>query len=389
MTTPSNFSETGISIYATEPLISASDMKYQWSLSQMISGYSHTLAANGGYKSASVSMNMRQDEIEDWLEYGLGRNITVYNEGAVPIWEGFVNDLEANVGGLSVKRGPLMGIGNYVDIVYSTVDTSVTPPAVGVRTNTGYASDLVSQARYGIIAKILSCGGSTEANALNVRNTYLAEMAQPETSQTITIGGGGNLDITLNCLGYDEWLRAYVYNNTAAGTTTVNARLQAVLTADPNNVISADYTKLSANTLSIPVYANDDELALDYINYLVTLGDAAYNRYTFGVYANQIAEYTVMPTREEYIWHLADGGMLTNPYGGIIDPWNVLPARWVLIPDFMIGRVSPSAALRDDPRYLFIESLTFTAPYGLTLTGSKISKMPQILGQLGLTGLGS
>jgi hypothetical protein len=169
----------------------------------------------------------------------------------------------------------------------------------------------------------------------------------------------------------------------------LSVRIQAVLTADLNSIISTDYTKITANTLSIPSYVNDDNLALDYINGLVTLGDAAYNRYTFGVYANQRAEYTIMPTIEAYIWHLSDGGMLTNPHGGIIDPWNVLPARWVLIPDFMIGRVSTPAALRDDPRYLFIESLTFTAPYGLTLTGSKISKMPQILGQLGLMGIGA
>ncbi len=70
MTTPSNFSETGIAIYATEPIISAAVMKYQMSLSQMVGEYSHEIAANGGYKSASISMTMRQDEIEDWLEYG-------------------------------------------------------------------------------------------------------------------------------------------------------------------------------------------------------------------------------------------------------------------------------------------------------------------------------
>jgi len=389
MTTPSNFSETGIAIYATEPLVSASSMKYQWSLSQMVSGYSHIIAANGGYKSASISMNMRQDEIEDWLEYGLGRNITVYNEGGVPVWGGFVNDIVANVGGLNVMRGPLMGIANAVNVIYSTVDINTDPPTMGVRAKTGYAYDLVSQDKYGIIIKVLSSGGSTPANALNIRNTYLAEMAQPETSQTISIGESGNLDITINCLGYEEWLRAYIYNTTGTGGTTVSAKIQLVLAADPNNIISSDYSKITANTLAIPVYANDDDLALDYINSLVTLGDAAYNRYTFGIYANQRAEYTVMPRRETYIWHLADGGMLTNPYGGIIEPWNVLPARWVLIPDFMIGRVSPTAALRDDPRYMFIESLTFTAPYGLTLTGSKISKMPQIFSQMGLGGIGA
>ena len=384
MTTPSHFSETGIAIYANEPLLFAATMKFQQSLSQMVNGYSHIIAANGGYKSASISMTMQQEEIEGWIENGLGRNITVYNEGQQPIWNGFVNDIEVSM---------------------------------------------------------------------------------------------ADLTITLNCLGYIEWLKAYTYNSTTAATTTINAAINAVLVADPNNIISSDYTKLTANTFSIPSYTNDDNLALDYINGLVAMGDAAFNRYLFGVYANQRAEYTVMPTVNEYIAQVSglnvkrgpllgiankvaivystvdtsvtppavgvrkktayaidiasqnkygiiekilssggstdanatnirdtyigdahepettqtitiNAGEITTPQGRVIEPWNVLPAKWAFIPNFMIGRIPDTTAMRDDMRYLFIESLTFTAPYGLILTGAKISKLPQILGQLGLLGVG-
>lgn len=389
MTTPSDFSDTGIAVYATEPLVLSATTKYQKSLSQLVDNYTHTIDANGGYKAASIGMTMRQDDIEDWLEYGLERHIVVYNEGGIIVWEGFVNDITADIGGLNIMRGPVMNVANKVAIVYSTVDTSVTPPAVGVRAKTAYNSDTASQAKYGIIEKVLSCGGSTDALATVIRDTFLAENAEPETTQTINLGVGGGLSITLNCLGYSEWLNAYTYNSTTTGTTTLSVRLQAVLTADPNGIISTDYSKITANTLSIPAYVNDDNLALDYINGLVASGDAAFNRYTFGVYANQRAEYTVMPTAQEYTWHLADGGGLSTPYGRNIEPWDVLPAKWIFIPDFMIGRVPTSTNLRDDPRYMFIESLTFTAPYGLTMTGAKISKMPQILGQLGLSGIGA
>ena len=164
-----------------------------------------------------------------------------------------------------------MNIGNKVALVYSTVDTSVTPPAVGVRKKTAYANDTASQGRYGIIEKVLSSGGSTDANATNIRDTYIAENAEAET-------------------------------------TIIN---------------------LSNN----------------------------------------------------------QGADIYTPFGEIVRPWDVLPARWAHIPDFMIGRISDTA-MRDDPRYMFIESLTYTAPYGLTLTGAKISKLPQVLGQLGLMGIG-
>jgi hypothetical protein len=161
------------------------------------------------------------------------------------------------------------------------------------------------------------------------------------------------------------------------------------LTADPNSIISTDYTKITANTLSIPAWENDDPIALAYIMGLVNLGDTAYNRYTFGIYANRRAYYDVMPSTQEYIWRVNDGGEIYTQYGEIVRPWDVLPARWVHIPDFMIGRISDATQMRDDPRYMFIESVTYTAPYSLTLTGAKVSKMPQILGQLGLAGIGA
>jgi len=335
-------------------------------------------------------MILQQGDIEEWLENGLGRHIVVYNEGAQVIWEGFVNDMEATIGGLSIKRGPLMGVANKVAIIYSTVDTSVSPPAVGVRKKLAYANDTASQAKYGILEKVLSVGGATSANAAYIRDTFIADSAEAETTPTqIVLGGTGGLSMSLNCLGYVHWMNAYTYNSTTTGTTTLSARIQAVLTADPNTILSTDYGRITANTLSVPAYEQDDPLALAYVNGLVVLGDVAYNRYTFGIYADRQAYYTVMPSTQEYTWRISDGGEVYTPLGEMVRPWDVKPARWVQIPDFLIGRISDATALRDDPRMMFVESLTYSAPYGLTLTGAKIAKLPQILGQLGLMGVGA
>lgn len=389
MSTSSNLSTIGLTAYAENPVWAAS-ARYQIQLNPLMEGYSHTIDANGGYKSASLGLKLRQDEIEDWLESGLGRHIVIYNEGGAIKWEGFVNDIEASIGGLTIRRGPLMSVANKVRIIYSTVDTSTTPPTMGVRKKLAYANDTASQTKYGIIEKTLSTGGSTEANAAYIRDTYIGENAEAETTPlSIAVGGGGDLTIKLNCLGYIHWLNAYPYNNATAGTTTISARIQAVLTADPNGIISTDYTKITANTMSIPAWENDDPLAWDYINGLVVMGDAAYNRYTFGLYANRRAYYSVVPSTQTYVWRIGDGGNVYTPAGMIVDPWEVVPAQWVQIPDFMIGRIGNLTSIRDDPRFMFIESLTYTAPYGLTLNGAKVNTLPQILGQLGLSGIGA
>jgi hypothetical protein len=385
MTTPSHFSETGLTIHAEQPLW-ASALKYNIRLSSFTEAYSHTLGANGGYLSARIGLKLNQGDIEEWIENGIGRQITVYNEGGAVKWEGFVNDIDWNF---------------------------------------------------------------------------------------------GNLTISLNCFGYIEWLKAYIYNVLTAGDTTLSVRIIAVLAADPNGIISTDYSKITLNALPVPAWENDNPKALDYINGLVVRGDAAFNRYTFGIYAGRRAYYTVMPTTQEYIAHIgnlsgkrgplmavankvalvystvdtsvtppavgvrkttpyatdvpsqakygiiekllssggstdanatnirdvfigdnhepettetisiAGSGEIYTPNGNIVRPWEVVPAKWAHIPDFMIGRIGDMTAMRNDPRYMFIESLTYTAPYSLTLTGAKVSKLPQILAQRGLAGIGA
>jgi hypothetical protein len=38
--------------------------------------------------------------------------------------------------------------------------------------------------------------------------------------------------------------------------------------------------------------------------------------------------------------------------------------------------------MRDDPRFVFIESVRYTAPNGLQLSGQKVSRLPQMLARL-------
>jgi hypothetical protein len=54
----------------------------------------------------------------------------------------------------------------------------------------------------------------------------------------------------------------------------------------------------------------------------------------------------------------------------------------------MIGRVADTN-IRQDPRNIFVESLAYTAPYGLILNGGKISTLSQRLAQKGLGGIGT
>lgn len=394
MTTPSHFQSAGLSINVYKPGIDTSVPSYVprgtliGKFSREVERYQHTIAALGGYESASFTINDRLDRLEDWLDR-IGYHVEVYNPDLVLIWAGFINSIDLQIGPLAVTRGKLTEIGNRVSCVYSTVDTSTTPPTMGTRARTTEVENTNSQARYGIIQKICSVGGATQVTAEQIRDTWIDENNEPETSQQYS-PGGGMTSVTISCTGYYAWLDLYAYNQTAnTGTINVSTAIQNALAADLNGLFSTDYTRITTNTLQTQRYVNDDDTAWSYIKYLVSQGDAASTRYLFGIYANQRAIYESMPTDTAYLQRLSDEKQrVETPGGQEVKPWDVLPGRWLLYPDFLVGRITP-ADKRNDSRYEFIERVTYTAPYSLSHNGSKVSTLSQKLARLGLGGTGA
>lgn len=355
--------------------------------------WSHNTAADAGYNYANITLSGPVDALEEWLESGLLRHITAYNPGGGIVWEGFVNKVVLAYGTIRSEIGPVLQIANKTKLVYSTVDYSVTPPAVGVRESTAWYSDTASQARYGVFEKVLSSGGIQATLAPQIAQGFLAENALPQSSvPSISLGtGGGNAIASIDCLGYYHLLKTYHYNTTTTGTQTISAKLQAVLAATPTAWFSTDYSGIATNASTTGTYDNDDNTAAAVVSSLISESDAAYNRYIHGFDAGRKFYYRTAPTTLAYIHRItADGMRIGNyPADTQVDNWDILPGRWIFIPDFLVGRLpSSSSDLRDDPRNVFIESVTYTTPNSLSIVGAKLSNLRQMLGRLGLSGIG-
>lgn len=385
------FANTGVSISVQDTLRKGrGDLD---PLTDAISGWSHTSAAIGGYLTATCGVNASENFIDEWLENGLGRWLTLYDEGGNIRWRGFVDQVNANIAGLQIQRGPLTGITNRAHMVYSAVDTSTLPPTMGVRATTAQTNDTASQALFGIWQKVLSCGGTTAADAAVLQRLYLLEHAQPETTKTLSLGGG-NLNMTLNLKGAWEWLKAYIANFPGVvDTVNLSARLIAILGLDIaiNALFSTNTDHITTNLYQVKANSEDDKVAQKYILDLLTPGDgtAAGIRYTAGFYDNEVMYYAPVPSSLEYTFSLSNTAQEVTTLDGVtVRPWEVMPARWLQISDLMVGRV-PDADLKDDPRNIFIESLSYQAPYGLTINGAKVGTLAQVLGSMGLSGLGN
>ena len=384
-------SDAGISMSAFRPSFTAGgaytpDAVWQGRYGREVAGWSHDIAAVGGYWKAKFDFPTNRLDAESWLENGLLRHIECYSHQQRKVWEGFVNKVSIRVGPLSMSFGPLMDVGNRVSVVYTPIlDPTANPPLTGVPQPTVIAENSASQAMYAIIERVLSGGTIQDADAELVRDVWLEENGLPTVSTSFDPGGDG-VRVSIECLGYAHWLNAYVYNQVATSTTTtVGAKMQAILAADPNSIISADYGEMADNAELVPSFENENEFAWGIIKKLLGFGDSGDNRYLFGVYDNRVARYEVMPTDIAYHRSLTDQAQNVYESDGEVPvfPWDVRPGRWLQYTDLMPGRTQ-SSVFRDDPRNEFIESVTFTAPYTVNIQGSKVARLPQILARLGL-----
>lgn len=394
MTTPSHLQSLGLSLNVWQPdttTAGAYDPRgsYLGTLAQQITGYSHTIAAFGGFWSAQITLNLGQPEIDEWLARGLGRHLEVYGPGLMLCWEGFVNQITANLGPLAVTRGPLLSVANRVSVVYDEIQNSTdAEPSVLGRTVTTIIDDAASQARYGILERVETGGQLTAANAVQLQNVILTDCAWPATSKSLSTGGGSALSLTIDLLGYVNWLGVFQYIDTTAGFSDIATKIAAVLDADPNGLFDSTNASIAANALLAPTAEYEQAVGLDVIKSLVALGGTAYGRTLFGVYESRRAAYEAAPTTDiAYHQRLSDPGVkVVTPAGSEVYPWDVRPGQWCFFPDLLIGRTVPTTDLRTDPRMLFIEQVAYRAPYGLDLSGSKVETLPQVLATYALDG---
>lgn len=381
MTTPSLYEQVGLTACVNQSLFRGNYPLFNFQ--SELTSYSHRKSATGGWVESTIGVNPPSRSLEDWLEGGVGRDIVMLDSSNNIIFNGFVDLVEVVVGGKKELRGPLSSIGNKVKAVYSTVDTSVSPPVVGVRTSTPYVTSAYSQALYGVITKILSMGGATDVDALRYRDAFLASAQYPLISGSFT-SQASQPSLTLRVKGYYDYLKYNPYNSTSTGTVEVSAKIGSIIAADPNGILSAGV--ITTNTLAVPGWEDEDRIEEALLRALTNLGDVADNRYTLGVYEGRKVNYLQAPLISDlprYTYSVTDHLLLTSVDQNVVRPWEIQPAQWIFSKDWLIGRTELSSL---DPRYLFVEDVTYTAPWDWSLNGARLDKVDQLLAKLQLRG---
>ena len=407
MTTPSyvNDNTLVVEVWRSSIVASGSNVAYtpegELVTTLSVSGeFSFTVEANGGYWSFSTTLSDNQVNVEEWLMDGLQYNIVVYGESKKRIWEGFVNSISTQIGGLSVQRGPLLEIGNRVSCTYARQAIVGNEVVTTSGLTTVIADNDASKLKYGIFEKIANAGTVWDNSvAEDIRDTWLNERSEPETTKSFALGGGGAPSVTIECLGWIHFLGNYIYNADDVGvglnvSTTISNKIVYVIDGDPlsvaangepNGLFDAAGGDIDmTNGMLVSRWEDQNTDAWSIIKDLVSAGDIGGNRYLFGLYENRKIVYKAMPATVEYVQRLSDPLQTIMTEGEeIIFPWNVLPGNWMLFSDFLIGKSQPTD-LRLDQRALFIERVAYSTPWGLQLDGGKVHTIEQKLAQRGL-----
>ena len=186
--------------------------------------YTHTIERLGGYATCEVSIALRPGEIDWWVLHGLGAHLVAVDDSLVEAWEGFVDEVEIAAGAVRIVVGPLVDVGNRVKIIYTDtaheVQDGLMVPVAGDITETPWAEDAMSQARYGVFEKNLQAGWLDDTPGVDepthLRDLFLQENAWPVSSLYVE-GGNEPPRVTLRCQGYRARMD-YLYNDLAPST---------------------------------------------------------------------------------------------------------------------------------------------------------------------------
>lgn len=351
--------------------------------------YGHAISNFGGWDSASMTVQVKAEQLDDWIENGLARQIYC-EDGEGVFFRAFINSMSISVGGLQFSIGSVLELANRVSVRYSPINTTVWPYVTGTPTQTIIVEDAASQARYGIVEKIIDGGSCTDEAAEQIRDKYLAENAYPRKSinLAINLSGGDVATLQLELLGIFHWLAAYPYELNDATIRTIDEVVKLILSADPNGYFSADQSLIEANA-QLVIGLIEIAPALDVLKGLLERGNDADDRIlTFGIFSDD--NRFVMRARSNVVgfeyWITDVHQKVITVLQEDVLPWRVTAGIWVSVPDFLVGLLDEDYTLRQNYRTGFADQVKFTMPWQVDITGGDVPTLPQLIAKIGYAG---
>lgn len=348
---------------------------------------SFTKAANMGNLNASITIATTFETAQRWIQNGIGSDLSIRaGSSEMVVWDGFINTLDVRYGTVSWKLGPITETFNDVDVDYQTVRYDTNPPIGGNKRVSDSVEDTISKARFGINHKTFSGGEGTDSDMEDLRDTILDVYAYPDVGGTFNLSTTAPLAmITMSCLGYSHYMSLFNYATTATTEANVSSVIEDAFSAEPNGLFFL-FNLIEENTTQVRELVNslsENTTGLSFVKAMSAIGNGG-TRYLYGVSTRRQPYYRAVAPEPRYLLKATDSKYIRFSNNERVDPWLVEPGYYAKIYD--VPRLS-NGSYRSDPALIFIEQMTYTMPYGLTIQGGKNSRVDQKLATLGLGGI--
>lgn len=227
-------------------------------------------SADEGFGRLRFKIRGTRPDLEEFFEYGLGRDVRVFNKKGQLDYEGYIHSMTLNTS-YHMLRKSLQYIFNKV---WARFDDS---GGVEDTKRSTVFEDLDSQAQFGIIEKVMGGGQQADLSAMDtaVQNRLIL-FAWPMVDPDLDAGSGDPY-IQIACTGYINTLGWRVYNQTEnEGNENISVVVQDVIDECGQFIASST---VQSNVLQIPQEYDVDRFAKDIVASLAAMGDSSGNRW--------------------------------------------------------------------------------------------------------------
>lgn len=305
-----------------------------------ISSYNHETVLVGGFRSASFSVTVNIVGAEQWIFTGIGRHIEVFSGRGNRVWEGIVNEISFNIGPRAVKIGPFLKMSNRINVGYQHPNYGIPGDTnAGTYDETGWADNLDSQRRYGILEELVSGGTGEEPEMLTLRTARLEQQAEPIVSETLSSGAQGEeILLTVSCVGYSRLLEKQIYNLAwQSGWTTIDLSAKIIAILDENkffvNQRAIAYSIQSVG-MDVPPEDSDNRTAWVIISDHISKSSLS-NSLRCGMLGEMTFTLQYLP--EDIVYRRSSGSnVVKDEYGSIVPNSEIAPGGHMALVDFSV-----------------------------------------------------
>lgn len=375
--------------------------------------FSWTIEAFGGFATAHFEMVVPEADAWEMLQR-IGKRVAFLSPDApdstLVCWEGMIHAVNVDDGSATVTR-TLENCYNTVRVNFTAIDIDPSPPQNRGYAGTDTASDTASVEKYGR-RYLLYQAGEIQASGWFfpsqhkiqgniIRDTFLAQMAEPRAyTSTMRRGGGSNassIRVSVDCVGFAHELALNFHSEIGHEGATISNILTSIVTnvgygtaddwapfgGEGNRagfvagwklpfVNDTDTTGIESNTITTPRFNFTDKTTRTYVDELMHFGflvNGVRRRAFFGYYENRKFFYTAEPSTYSYITRRNDPSEAIYDYttGAIVPPHLIRPARVIGVPDLLPDETAVSDVLTT-ARAFTIGTVEFTAPATVVLT---------------------